>query len=258
MSATLGGLLKDYRLQYNISQLEVALALCWKETSRLSRIEQGKIFKPTRELLERIMDAMKLKEEEKNQLLYIGNYLPTRKEIEKIQKFTLPMIEKWPYPATVFDFTERVILNNQVLFKLYKVNKKQQKDIHKYNPYLLELIYDPNFILNKNKNKKFIQNRREYLREDLAHYIFEQKSRQKDKWFLDLIKKMTNNSLFLAVWEEVTQSKKPTCPITLPIKEAFNPDTDLRLNTYLFKVILNLDPRFFILFYIPTDKETLK
>src|SRR3989344_2012364 len=116
MSATLGGLLKDYRLQYNISQLEVALAMGWKETSRLSRIEQGKIFKPTRELLERIMDAMRLKEEEKNQLLYIGNYLPTRKEIEKIQKIALSIIEKVPYPVTVFDFSWRIIIDNEVLY----------------------------------------------------------------------------------------------------------------------------------------------
>lgn len=46
MSATLGGLLKDYRLQKNLSQLEIAFAMGWKEPSRLSRIEQGKIGNP--------------------------------------------------------------------------------------------------------------------------------------------------------------------------------------------------------------------
>jgi len=35
MSATLGGLIKDYRLQKNISQIEIAFVLGWREPSRL-------------------------------------------------------------------------------------------------------------------------------------------------------------------------------------------------------------------------------
>ena len=77
MSATLGGYIKDLRLQKNISQLEIAFALGWKEPSRLSRIEQGKVGNPPRELIDKLIDAMTLSEEEKNQLLVIGNYLPT-------------------------------------------------------------------------------------------------------------------------------------------------------------------------------------
>ena len=66
INSTLGGLIKDYRLQKGISQLDIAFSLGWKETSRLSRIEQGRTEKPDRELLDKIIRALNLEEEEKN------------------------------------------------------------------------------------------------------------------------------------------------------------------------------------------------
>ncbi len=66
MSATLGGLIKDYRLQKNLSQMEVVFSLGWKEPSRLSRIEQGRVGNPERKMMDRIIVALKLSEEEKN------------------------------------------------------------------------------------------------------------------------------------------------------------------------------------------------
>src|SRR5258706_10528973 len=99
MSATLGGLIKDLRLQKNISQLEIAFALGWKEPSRLSRIEQGKNASPPRFLIENIMDAMKLTEEERYHLLMAGNYMPTDEEVEKARQKINPYLEAWLFPA---------------------------------------------------------------------------------------------------------------------------------------------------------------
>src|SRR3989344_730746 len=253
MSATLGGLLKDYRLQYNISQLEVALALGWKETSRLSRIEQGKIFKPTRELLERIMDAMRLKEEEKNQLLYIGNYLPTREEIVKIQKIMSPIIEKIPYPVAVFDFSWRTMINNQVLYKLFKVNISQQKYIHTLNPNIIEIVFDLRFMLNVDLKKEYKKSRRQFLHNMLVQFLFEQRSRRKEKWFLDLIKKMMPNPIFLVAWQEAIKLNF-TPQMFLPTKSVFHPESGQELNLYLSTHPLNIDPRFFLELNIPADR----
>src|SRR3990167_7521054 len=105
MSATLGGYIKDYRLQKNISQLEIAFALGWKEPSRLSRIEQGRVGNPERKMMDRIIAALKLSEEEKNDLLFAGNYLPTNEEIREIRKKIDSTIEKWLYPVIVYDFS---------------------------------------------------------------------------------------------------------------------------------------------------------
>ena len=65
LQASLGGLLKDYRTQKNITQNEVAFSLGWKDIVRLSNIELG-IEKPTRTLIDEICKALDLKEQEKN------------------------------------------------------------------------------------------------------------------------------------------------------------------------------------------------
>src|SRR3989338_2584299 len=123
MSASLGGLLKDYRLQRNIPQMEIAFALGWKDTSRLSRIEQGVVEKPPRELIDSICAALKLTELEKNALLFAGNYLPTKEEIENVRKETEGYIEQFPYPVAIFDFCARNILINKKIAKLLSMNE---------------------------------------------------------------------------------------------------------------------------------------
>src|SRR3989344_6887474 len=113
MSATLGGLLKDYRLQKNISQLEISFAVGWKEPSRLSRIEQGRVGRPKRVLLEKIMDSMKLSQEERNRLLLTGGYMPTDEEVEDIRNKVKKTLDEWKYPAVVLDFTWRIVSQNR-------------------------------------------------------------------------------------------------------------------------------------------------
>ena len=129
MSATLGGLLKDYRLQKNIPQLEIAFALGWKEASRLSRIEQGIVVKPKREVIDKIMNAMDMKSEERNNLYTVGGYVPSKKEIEEVRKKLDSIMSVFPYPAEAMDFTWRLIHHNQSLYQLYNVNKAKQKCI---------------------------------------------------------------------------------------------------------------------------------
>src|SRR3989344_8991963 len=112
MSATLGGYIKDLRLQKNISQLEIAFALGWKEPSRLSRIEQGRVGKPKRKLLDKIMDTMNLKVEERNHLLLVGNYIPTEEEVGFMAGLVKEELTKWKFPVVIFGFTWRLIKAN--------------------------------------------------------------------------------------------------------------------------------------------------
>lgn len=61
ITATLGGLIKDYRIKKRLSQIDVSVRLGWKESSRISRIEQ-----------------------EKGYFLLVGGYLPTDNEVQNI------------------------------------------------------------------------------------------------------------------------------------------------------------------------------
>ena len=85
MNITLGGLIKTYRINKRLSQFDVALAIGWKDTSRLSKIEQGRV-KPTRPVVEKIMAALNLSSEERGEFLLTGGYLPSDEEITKVIK----------------------------------------------------------------------------------------------------------------------------------------------------------------------------
>ena len=110
--ATLGGLIKDFRIQKRISQLEVATKMGWSDTTRLSKIEQGRTGKPTNAVLEKILDALDLSETERNEALLAGGYLPTDKEIIEAVNNVKNKINSWPYPATMTDFTWRMVAFN--------------------------------------------------------------------------------------------------------------------------------------------------
>src|SRR5258708_30374415 len=125
VNSTLGGLIKDYRTQKGISQLDISFALGWKEPSRLSRIEQGKTEKPPRELIDKIIHAIGLEEEEKNILLLTGGYLPTDEEIEKIKQETHNVLEEWLYPATLSDFSWRAITSNHHHTNIYNIGLEE-------------------------------------------------------------------------------------------------------------------------------------
>ena len=84
LTATLGGLIKDYRIKKRLSQIDVSLRLGWKDTSRISKIEQGRVGKPNRQTAERIINALDLNEQEKGHFLLVGGYLPIDSEIQKV------------------------------------------------------------------------------------------------------------------------------------------------------------------------------
>src|SRR3990172_4918789 len=97
--ATLGGLIKDFRIQKRISQLEVATKVGWSDTTRLSKIEQGRTSKPTRAVTDRILDALDISESEKNGLLLFGGYIPDPTEIKKAITDVKEKVDNWPYPS---------------------------------------------------------------------------------------------------------------------------------------------------------------
>lgn len=61
VTATLGGLIKDYRIKKRLSQIDLSLRLGWKDASRISRIEQGRVGKPNRQTAERIIKIRNLR-----------------------------------------------------------------------------------------------------------------------------------------------------------------------------------------------------
>lgn len=257
MSATLGGLLKDYRLQKGLSQMEISFELGWKEPSRLSRIEQGKVGKPKRELLEKVMQIMRLEEEDKNHLLLVGNYLPTKQEVEKIRRITDPILQKWEYPVVVYDFSWRIIHENDANIRIFRKSKKQAELVRKNTPWMFELEYDPELPQNKYLKDKELEKWHDTLRNYLVHFKYVQRTRTKERWYIDIVKKMMKNDLFRKLWKEAqasdySQLLKEYARVTATPPE--NPNIVLHFD--VFNVPLLKEPRVDVELHVPADLET--
>lgn len=258
MSATLGGLLKDFRIRKGIQQIDIAFSLGWKETSRLSRIEQGKSAKPSRDLLDSISKAMKLTPIEKNQLLLAGNYLPTEGEIAYIKEKTKDFINNWPYPANLFDFSWRGIAYNEKTSKTYNLSLNIIKFLKGKNPHILEIFFHPDFVQNSKMESKNQELWKQFLKYLILQFRYEQSNRTQERWYKDHIKNMMKNDLFKRLWIE---SQNMTMQDALVGKFAINniphpKNPNKLLNFYLFVVPVLEDPRFEIQMLVPSDMET--
>lgn len=261
MSATLGGLIKDLRLQKNISQLEIAFALGWKEPSRLSRIEQGKNSSPPRFLIENIMDAMKLTEEERYHLLMAGNYMPTDEEIEKARKKIIPYLKTWLFPAFAIDYTWRVIAVNQKMYKLLHIDTKIQKEIETNLPNLLELAFSTHLFINHAETEEEKEARDHFLLVLTVHFIDSHRTRTRERWYLDLMKKMMNNKLFRELWKEALSHLEGTTDfMNFGDKSLFinEKGKKKRLSLNFFDVPLFHNHCYWVEYYVPSDLETFK
>lgn len=256
-NSTLGGLIKDYRLQKGISQLDIAFALGWKETSRLSRIEQGRMEKPSRELLDKIIEAIGLKEEEKNTLLLTGGYLPTEEEILKVRESVKATLSEWPYPAGMIDFSWRLIDGNEHISTLFHLPKAALKNLPKANTRVLELIFNES--LQKTKltdlnNPGMVQ----FMRSVLMEFKYEQRHRTKDKWYIDHVRKLMNYDIFRTLWVETKARDEENVVLGKYSTKTFtNPnDPSKLLRFYIFVVPVLQDPRFEVELHTPIDLDT--
>lgn len=256
-NSTLGGLIKDYRLQKGISQLDISFALGWKEPSRLSRIEQGRMEKPSREMLDKIIEALGLSEEEQNMLLLTGGYLPTEPEILKIKETMAKTLEEWKYPAGIIDFSWRLIDGNNQIAELFNIPSHINKEIYKSNLRVLDLLFSELSKTNhmdRSLDGEFMS----FLRNIITEFKYEHRHRTKEKWYIDHIKKLMDNELFRQLWMETGMKRDENTILgKYSLKHFVNPkDTSKLLNFYIFIVPVLRDPRFEVELHVPMDIET--
>lgn len=258
INSTLGGLIKDYRLQKGVSQLDIAFALGWKEPSRLSRIEQGKTEKPPQELLEKIITAIGLDGEEKNRLLLTSGYLPTDDEVEKIRLQTDKFLKNWPYPALLIDFSWRLININKHFARVHNIKIDEHKPFYKSNIRVLDLLFDKKLGKNEILLKLDSEKIQEFLKLVILNFKYEQRNRTKEKWYIDHIKSLMNNHLFSKLWVETDVKSGFTNVISkFALKSFIYPNhKDKLLNFYMFIVPVLTDPRFEMELLVPMDLET--
>lgn len=258
LTSTLGGLIKDYRIKKRLSQLEVSLRIGWKDTTRLSKIEQGRVGRPTRETVDKIITALELNNQEKGEFLLVGGYLPTEDEILTIREKTKKLLDEWPYPSALLDFSWRIIDKNELFFDLYQLDKEMNRRIMKDHIRVIDMIYDPRLILNRVFKGDDLQKWHTLLFYVTAHFKYEQRNRTKEKWYTSFIRNMLRDDLFRKIWMKAQSESQPASIIgKYANKFIVNPENPKgMLNFYLFVAPVIEDPRFEMEMLVPMDLET--
>jgi len=243
--------------------MEIAFALGWKDTARISRIEQGRIEKPDRKLIVKICKILELKPQESNSLLLVGGFLPTDVEINQVRKKTNALLIGWKYPVGVRDFSWRIIHSNNLMIKFHNINVKQHEFIVKNCPSVIETTFDAEYNLNKKLSKDNINNkeRMRFLTTMLKDFKYHQRNRTRDRWFIDFVKKMMNNPLFRETWMKTDGVVNPDLDLITNFALKITPSPTKQndfLSTFVIITPYREDPRFEIEFHIPADAKTFK
>lgn len=255
LTATLGGLIKDYRLKKRLSQQEVSLRIGWSDSTRLSKIEQGRVGKPTIETIEKIINALDLTEQEKGEFLFTGGYLPTEKEIKKFVKENKERLDKWKYPAYLIDFSWRCLYMNTKTADAFGFSEKLLKSIPKLKPNLLEFVIAPKEVMPveifKGDDEESLQ---PFNIAQIAQFKVEQIGRENDSWYKKLIEKLAGNENFRKIWNEATVEIYHKKLLDYEYKVIKWPNSKKPIQKYnLFTTRLISDPRFQIVLYYPAD-----
>lgn len=256
-TATLGGLIKDYRIKKRLSQMEVSLRIGWKDTTRLSKIEQGRVGKPVRETIEKIIKALELTDPEKGEFLLIGGYLPADEEIKKAIKRVKEKIENWPYPAYLIDFSWRNLYVNPSTWDIHKVSVAQGRKLTKGKINILELVFialkEKDIVLTKAQGKNASD---DFVTSLIAQFKIETHGHENEKWYVEIVKGLMKFDEFHKLWPQVKMEDYDKELLDYEYKEIRWPKEKKVFKFHLFVSRLMMDQRFQIVFYVPADNKT--
>lgn len=201
---TLGGLIKDYRIRKRISQLDIALKMGWKDTTRLSKIEQGRVSKPKRETIDKLLESLDLDEFERGEFLYNSGYPPTQAEIDKALAEMGPRIDAWPYPAYLMDFTWKVHFTNIPNLDSFVLSHSLKDPGNEVEMHALELPFLPKDIITVDVWKGEDENHlRTYDIAQIAAFKTENYKFQNESWYKNTVKKLMKYDKFRELWPKV-------------------------------------------------------
>lgn len=255
LTATLGGLIKDYRLKKRLSQQEVSLRIGWSDSTRLSKIEQGRVGKPTRVTIEKVIKALDLNKQEKGEFLLVGGYLPTETEIQGMIKKMAKRIDNWSYPATLTDYAWRSLYTNNEILKVFGVPVSFKNMDPKDRINILEIPFLPQEMLGSTASKGDFQKSTVSFKVGMvSDFKSEHQGMENEDWYKKLIKKMMGNKDFRTIWNQVDVKdlyKELSNYEYKEIQTSDNPPKIKKYHEFCSQVIE--DPRFKVLLYLPAE-----
>lgn len=247
MLTTIGGVIKDYRIIKRISQLELSLRIGWKDSTRLSKIEQGRAGTPSRETIDKIITALELTESEKGEFLYVGGYLPTKAEINQVIKEFKGKIDAWPYMASIIDFSWRVLYVNKSEADFFHFSEKAFKKPGVYPHNFDNLFTDMGKEIFKGDDEASLQPRAISL---ISQFKAENVGWEHMKWYKDIVLKHSKNKQFLDLWNtlRIEDYKKKFIEYEYMLVK-YPKGKEERYHIIVSELLF--DKRFIFIFYLP-------
>lgn len=255
--ATLGGLIKDHRLKKRLSQLEVSLRIGWSDATRLSKIEQGRVSKPTRKTLDKIMDALELDVHQRGEMLRVGTRIPEVVESKKVMNVLIKEIQHVNYPILIVDTFWTTYYVNDKFIKLFNLSKECINYINSNHPNWLELLFCTDYInsyaIKAGSSEKRIS---EYKNYQISQFRYEMSEYVTEAWFIGLIKNLKNNPEFKEKWENLMdKNNSDYFWYDYEFYEIINNGQILKFHVCTMRP--SLDPRFNYIVHFPVDKQTI-
>lgn len=258
-NSTLGGLIKDYRIRKRLSQHDVSIKMGWKDTTRLSKIEQGRVVKPKRETIDKILEALELEDYEKGDFLFNAGYLPTEAEIAKALKEVKDKIDNWPFPAYLMDFSWRWFYVNDHTLKSIDYPLSWKKQVNSSRMNMLEAPFLP-------KDKLWVEiqkgdeesNLKPLAFAQIAAFKTENYKYQNESWYKKLVKKLSIHEEFRRLWPKIVFNDyhKKLQEYEFKRVTITKGEKKIILNFHMYTSRLISNPQLQIVFYHPADEFT--
>jgi transcriptional regulator with XRE-family HTH domain len=258
-NATFGGLIKDFRMRHRLSQLDVSLKIGWSDSTRLSKIEQGRAGKPTRETAEKIIQALGLAPEERGDFLFTGGYLPTDKEIKEALGQIKEKVDTWVYPAYMMDFSWRLLYTNIPNLLAINFGPESKDFVIKSKMNILEYSVLPKdqfpAIIEKGESPNSLK---PFPVAQIATFKAENFRFQNEDWYKKLVKKLLQYQAFRDLWPKVSHEDYPKKLQDYEFKRSSFEKNGKKivLNFHMYTAKITNYPQLQIVLYHPADKFT--
>lgn len=259
LTATLGGLIKDYRIKKRLSQQELAMRIGWNDASRLSKIEQGRVSNPSREVLDKIITALDLDERGKTDILFACKILPLASDVQKMISEINKILGGFKYPLILVHYEWNISYMNMPARRVLQIDNKEYKYIAEHMPNWMEMLFIRGSLDHVEIKAGYTQDSLvpayEYW---IGHFKYEQAHNTEESWYRKLLTELNRMDHFKELWPII----KPSTGDHLFGYEV-NEITGMwegkkrTLRYHVTTISPTHDQRFFLLVHYPIDQQTL-
>jgi len=206
--ASLGGLIKEFRIKKRLSQQDISFLVGWKDSTRLSKIEQSRVGSISSDILGKIVDALNLNENERARMLFASGIVPTKEESKLLINKLKESLSYINAPLYVVDFAWNTIYINNSIRKIFTIPEKEYEYINSEMPNWMELVFLRKTFskvairegYNKGTLYPYDEFQLAYFKDELAPYT-------QDRWYKDLISRLSKDKHFRKLWSSVPALK---------------------------------------------------